>query len=363
MQNDRPSMIHVIEPSQILVYHQHGDYKNINVIQLIYRKLWFFGAIVALGMLIAGGVGFKLKPQYKVVTYLAEPHMSQYEELYRNTRSMLSANELFNIFLIKLSNPKNFDLFKKSLKSSTINKKYKFELNQLRFNVLINRNTKLTNASNFTKLAYDGLNAEFSIVSPNANLSADLAKSYIDFTNKETLNDSANAQRESISIYKKELERKIDFQFRAQQNIKQFEIENLKSRIALIPKEHGSAKLLERMNAELKVKEYELGVITNRDKFSDYNIEAYQLELQYLNNLSFKISHVDSFHIDSQPKTIALKRNFKLMLMAGALLGFIFALFIVLLRTIFTVRKELELPIATHNEFRWVKEPNAIHTQ
>lgn len=341
MHKDTPSMIHVIEPSQILVYQQHEQCKTIDLKHLILKKGWLILSLMVLGGAITGGLSLKSKPSYKEVTHLSEPSIKQYEDLYANTNSKISSGKLFNLFLSKLSNQENFNAFKKEfLLSSPKQREY---LDSLRSNVVVSKIKKLSLSYSYSKISEEADIAELNLISP-VNLSQDIAKKYIDFTNREILNEISEKQHEALNVKIKNIEQQYNVRFDALKKQHLFEIEKLKNQIEQVTHEKSTAdkpKQLAYLQEQLKSKDYDLQALVNQHISNDKSLNQAESTLTHLKALPFDASHISSFTIDSTAPVVEIKPNFKLVIAAGAMVGLVMAIFIVLLQTVFLVRHEL----------------------
>ena len=357
------SKVQIIEPSNILVHNRQENYKSIDLPLLfsaLYKKVWFVLFITVISTLLATGLTFFLKPQYKVTTFLTEPTANQYQDLFTNTNSSISQSELFNFFLKKLSNNQNFNSFvqqsnlidksfQNSSSSSAVTPKALFNKNSLKFKVIINQNKGLLRASindNSTKITDDGFDAELTIFSSKIDSNAVLNKAYIEFTNQELLNEVAMKQNDIIKVKIKKLEQQINFQIETLKNQLSFVIARLESYIAIIKTKKDNVQfknLLSQLQEKLYNKQYNMRVLTIENKSTDKILLETKFNLQQLKYLTFNVSGMLSYHMDVSSKVEKTNPNKKLIIILGIFFGFILATVVVLLQIGFKVSKELEI--------------------
>ncbi len=332
--------------SDILIDFNNEGYIKINLIKLIQTKSIFIVLITLLCALCAFAYTYTIKPQYKVTTHIAPPEIKQLQNLYLNTNSRLNQADLFQLFLNKLSNQPNFDLFLKNISSvareqslPTIDKiKYKVIPTSTKNSIILNQDYKV--------VPIQSTEADLTIFSPEIDKDAFLNKAYIDFTNNEVLTEIAKIQSEIMQLQAIQAiqQKKIDLKLLIEQ--KSLVITKLINTLNRL-KNKKSDSVLKRnisfIEKNLFHVEYEMEVLKLKNKSNNSLLNTLSSGAHDANDFSFDISGIKTYKISGEHAFTPIKPNGKKSILLGLLFGFIISVMIVILQTTLKIRKELNI--------------------
>jgi LPS O-antigen subunit length determinant protein (WzzB/FepE family) len=216
--------------------------------------------------------------------------------------------------------------------------------NSLKSNVRIDKDKGLLR-ENLSTITDDGIDAELTISFPKIVSNIDINKEYIEFTNKEILEDFVLKQRDIVTIEIKKLKHQINLQVETLKKQLTFEINKLEhqtSALKVLKSNLNVKKQLLLLHNKLLNQLYNLRLLTVEHRSTDTALLQKKLELEQLENLTFNVSNILSYHMDKSSEILKIDPNRKLVILLGIFFGFFLSTLIILVQISLTIRKELE---------------------
>jgi len=352
MQSNSPAKV---QHETILVHNLEGNYSRIDIwllLSQLSRKLWLVLLLTVLGGCIGWALTTVIKKQYRTTVHLTEPSVNQLQTLYSTTDSTIVQSELFKLFIDKLANEANFNLFVQkektlihSLMPNSTAPMLKSQVNRIRNIGLLKEQQK---TAGYSVITNDGMDADLNVFAPKKDDQAKLNQAYLNFTNQQILQDIAAKEKDRVIVKINKLERQLSIQIKTLEYQQDFSIAKLKDTLTTLGKNKHNTQdeiQINHLKDQLINEEYDNNLLTSKQLSNDKTVIEKMLQVQQLKHLSFDTSTIQSFSLQGLPVALQNKPNKKMMIILGVMAGFILALVIVLLQMTFNFRRELAASI------------------